>query len=84
MQNGNFNYIMSTLLELWRNTCTCNTTGSPGLEYEFLFYIVSVICSRNNDLYCKKGHKFTNVVMNVYESSNKLISLKLNVSLPPV
>ena len=29
--------------------CTCNTTctGGPSLEYEYLFYIVSVICSRN-------------------------------------
>ena len=29
--------------------CTCNTrcTGGPILEYEYLFYIVSLICSRN-------------------------------------
>ena len=43
-------------LELWRNTCTCNTIGGPSLEYVYLFYIVSVMCSRDNDLWWKKEH----------------------------
>ena len=51
MQNGNFNYIML------RNTSTCNTmcTGGPSLEYEYLFYIVSVICSQNIMTCMEKG-----------------------------
>ena len=49
MKNANFNYIMSTLLELWGHLYRCSTTCTcgPSLEYDHLFHIVSVICSPN-------------------------------------
>ena len=65
MLNANFGHMMSTLLELWGYTCTCNTTDGPSLEYEYLFYIVSVICSRN--VMISIGKRDTSIVMNVYE-----------------
>ena len=48
-----------------------NCTGGPSLEYEYLFYIVSVICSPN--IMTCNGKRDTSIVTDVYESSNKLI-----------
>ena len=69
MKNANFNYIMSTLLELWGHLYRCTTTCTcgPSLEYDHLFHIVSVICSPNI-MTCNEKRD-TSIVMNVYESS---------------